>query len=140
MSGETRRIIWTAMAGADKPDDAHASRRCRNHARHAVLDDDAARWRHAHPGCGVQEESGCWLAVRDLDGAEDMRMKAVVEPDKRQGVLQPLRTAARGDAGPANQRIEHLDYAGNDLQLALEERPDFAQAAKALRRVQSRLN
>src|SRR5204862_5631761 len=77
----------------------------------------------SHPGRRVEEQVGGGLAACDLDGAEDVRVKAVVEAHQRQGVLQPLGPAARGDACPANQRIEHRGDAGDGLQLALEQRP-----------------
>ena len=51
----------------------------------------------------------------DLDGAEDVRVKAVVEAHQRQGMLQPLGPAARGDADLANQRIEHGGNPGDGL-------------------------
>ena len=92
------------MARADKADDAHARRDAGDDARHAVSTTTqrsgavpirAAAWRN---------RSGR-LAARDLDGAEDVRVKAVVEADQRQGMLhrsgRPLRRRRSGNQRPS---------------------------------------
>jgi hypothetical protein len=111
------------MAGTDKADHPHPRRDRRDDARHAVFDNDAALRHHPHAGGGMEKEIGRRLAAGDLGRAEDVRVKAVVEADERQGVFQPLQPAARGDADAAGQRIEHRGDIRDCPQFALEQRP-----------------
>src|SRR6266550_4606723 len=107
------------MAAAAKADNRHLGGDRRLDAGSAVLDDDAALWRHAEPPRSEQEKVGGGLAGCDLDGAEDVRVEKAQQAGQRQPLADSYEMAVRGNAARQGQSIQQLLDARDRLQLAL---------------------
>ena len=108
------------MAAAGETVDRHFSGTRRLDAGDAVLDDEAARRRHAHSTRGTEKEIRRRLAAAHLGRAEDVWREAIEQPNEREAMPQPVGRAARRDARPARQPVQRGCDAGHGGKLGVE--------------------
>ena len=108
------------MAAAAEADHRHASGNRSFDSRNTVLHHNAVFRRRAETLRGEQEQIGRGLAVRDLRGAEHMRVEKRQQAGHREALADPVEMAVRGDAARRRQRGEQLLDPGHRRQLALE--------------------